>query len=65
MGMEPVNGGGLEQAATQEAFAFILVAIVKDARTACCSTASRAPGTRSGGPALMGAAGFEPATSRV
>ena len=30
IGMEPVNGGGLEQAATQEAFAFVLVAIVKD-----------------------------------
>ena len=30
MGMEPVNGGDLEQAATQEAFAFMLVAIVKD-----------------------------------
>ncbi len=30
MGMEPVNGGGLEQAATQEAFAFLLIAIVKD-----------------------------------
>ena len=30
IGMEPVNGGGLEQAATQEAFAFMLVAIVKD-----------------------------------
>jgi predicted dinucleotide-binding enzyme len=28
--MEPVNGGGLEQAATQEAFAFMFVAIVKD-----------------------------------
>lgn len=30
MGMEPVHGGGLEQAATQEAFAFMLLAIVKD-----------------------------------
>jgi hypothetical protein len=28
--MEPVNGGVLEQAATQEAFAFMFVAIVKD-----------------------------------
>ena len=30
MGMEPVNGGALDRAATQEAFAVMLMSIVKD-----------------------------------
>ena len=30
MGMDPVNGGALEQAATQEAFAFMFLAAVRD-----------------------------------
>ena len=30
IGMRPAYGGPLEQAATQEAFAFLLISIVKD-----------------------------------
>ena len=30
MGMDPVNGGPLEHAATQEAFALMFMSIVKD-----------------------------------
>ena len=30
MGMDPIHGGALEQAATQEAFAFMFMAVVRD-----------------------------------